>query len=380
MSYLAKTVSKGHEYYKVMESYREGGKVKHRVVYNIGTLQNLFRLLPGSVTGEGQSSDAQTPESEAGEVQISPVRCRVHGAPFFLYSLSEWLGIRDELDRVFPGKTEGGADRSLILLLAAIRSVCDPGGQGDLGRWLETTSLPEILKVDPSCMSSSEYEAWMEGISAGQINDFETALHRKIAEEFHGLREKPSPAAADPGECWTVIGGPGVRLAGRWDFRVAVLLSSPWGIPVSTGLCRGNPGGDPALEGLFSEKILEVHRAHGQIADLAGDIENTEPKAPDEEKLRRRAMLFGLGLTLLCAGRAGLKCKFGVGMPLDDLLERLGRVQECRVTVTVRGEQREPVTTLSELQGKDRDTWEMAWVLLTELRQQMTSGVPQPEN
>ena len=50
MSYLAVTKSKGHSYYKIMESYRdETGKVKHRVIFNIGTVADLYELLPETV-------------------------------------------------------------------------------------------------------------------------------------------------------------------------------------------------------------------------------------------------------------------------------------------------------------------------------------------
>ena len=43
MSYLAVTKSKGHSYYKIMESYRdETGKVKHRVIFNIGTVADFI--------------------------------------------------------------------------------------------------------------------------------------------------------------------------------------------------------------------------------------------------------------------------------------------------------------------------------------------------
>ena len=50
MSYLAKTISKGRDYYKIMESCRDDkGAVKHRVLRNIGSIRDLFDLLPEEV-------------------------------------------------------------------------------------------------------------------------------------------------------------------------------------------------------------------------------------------------------------------------------------------------------------------------------------------
>ena len=58
MSYLAKTTSKGRDYYKIMESCRdEKGAVKHRVLRNIGSLRDLFDLLPEEVKS-GKKHDA----------------------------------------------------------------------------------------------------------------------------------------------------------------------------------------------------------------------------------------------------------------------------------------------------------------------------------
>jgi hypothetical protein len=58
MSYLAKTTSKGRDYYRIMESYRdEIGAVKHRVLRNIGSLRDLFDLLPEEVK-RGRKRDA----------------------------------------------------------------------------------------------------------------------------------------------------------------------------------------------------------------------------------------------------------------------------------------------------------------------------------
>ena len=197
MSYLAKTVSKGHEYYKVMESYREGGKVKHRVLYNIGTLQNLYKLLPNAVTGGTQTPDQQAQGRSGVNVHLEPVRCRVHGAPFMMYSISEWLGIQDLMSQFFPQGTTNGITRPMSLLLAAIHRACEPGSKMKFAEWFGYTSLPDRLKVDSSVFTSQHFWEQMDGITADQIKDFETALFRKIITQFPDLQEKMSTLSTD---------------------------------------------------------------------------------------------------------------------------------------------------------------------------------------
>ena len=85
MPYLAKTTAKGHDYYKIMESYRVDGKIKHRVVQNIGTLSQLFALLQSN--GKEPEKTHARIERDNINIEIKPIRCRIHGDSFFLYKI-----------------------------------------------------------------------------------------------------------------------------------------------------------------------------------------------------------------------------------------------------------------------------------------------------
>lgn len=265
MSYLAKTVSKGHEYYKVMESYREGGKVKHRVLYNIGTLQNLYKLLPNAVTGGTQTPDQQARDRSGVNVHLEPVRCRVHGAPFMMYSISEWLGIQDLMSQFFPQGTANGITRPMSLLLAAIHRACEPGSKMKFAEWFGYTSLPDRLKVDSSVFTSQHFWEQMDGITADQIKDFETALFRKIITQFPDLQEKMSTLSTDFTNYYTYINNRNYRCViaqmghskegrtGQRIFCVAVIISPLLGIPIATMVYEGNQNDKTALKNFFSE-------------------------------------------------------------------------------------------------------------------------------
>ena len=276
MSYLAKTVSKGHEYYKVMESYREGGKVKHRVVYNIGTLQNLYNLLPDKVTGKASDSDQPAQAGSKNEVRLSPVRCRIHGAPLMMYSVAEWLGIQGMMNEFFPPVTADHISRSLSLLLSAVHRACEPDGKRTFADWFENTSLPDRLNVDPSVFASQHFREQMEEITPDQINAFETALFRKIMARFPDLKDQINPLSADFASCCAYISDqnrqsvpsqPGHGKEGRSGqgaYCTAVVISSPLGIPVATMVREGNGNDKTALKNLFSE----LKERLSDVADL----------------------------------------------------------------------------------------------------------------
>jgi hypothetical protein len=73
--YLSKVTVKGHTYYRLVESYRENGKVKHRILENYGTTP---------------------PESVRATVRATPVSAtikRVSATHTITFTASQWTGI-----------------------------------------------------------------------------------------------------------------------------------------------------------------------------------------------------------------------------------------------------------------------------------------------
>ena len=70
-----------------------------------------------------------------------------------------------------------------------------------------------------------------------------------------------------------------------------------------------------------------------------------------------------------------LKRRFDYSITCSELLDQLTRVQECLVIMDINGEKVDPKTVLSELNGKDRETWSKVELLLEDLKQHPAVGL-----
>ena len=267
MSYLAVTKSKGHSYYKIMESYRdETGKVKHRVIFNIGTVADLYDLLPETVRN-GKFKDESPPIANVHEpsIELKSVRCRIHGAPYLLYRVSDWLGVSELMRQFFPPKIANGIDRPLSLILATIQRACNPGSKAEFANWFSHTSLPEYLNIDPELCTSQHFWEQMDGITKENIKDFEITLFKKILAQFPDVKEKIESLSSDFTNYYTYISNQNYRCliaqlghskegrSGQKIFCVAVVISPLLGIPIATLVYEGNKNDKTAMKEFYSE-------------------------------------------------------------------------------------------------------------------------------
>jgi transposase len=121
-----------NEYLRVVEAYREEGKVKQRIIADLGRrdllaaiLPNLRRILEGTPKLEGQ---------EENDVDI--LDTFTWGPLLVVRRLFEELGLWDLLDRLF-GKTSSvnWADRAFVLIAGRL---IHPSSEHGLAGWLET--------------------------------------------------------------------------------------------------------------------------------------------------------------------------------------------------------------------------------------------------
>ncbi len=124
-----------HEYVRLVESYREHGKPKQRVVCNLGrkdllvaNLDSLNRLL-----GAGEPAD-----TERAAEQVAGADAWDWGPMLVTATLWRELGLEQILDRLGGrGKRDGVALSERALVLVANR-LCAPSSEHGLARWLET--------------------------------------------------------------------------------------------------------------------------------------------------------------------------------------------------------------------------------------------------
>jgi transposase len=121
-----------NEYLRVVEAYRENGKVKQRIIADLGrrdmlsaVLPNLRRILEGTPKLEGQE-----------EKDVDILDTFTWGPLLVAGKLFEELGLWDLLDRLL-GKTTSvsWADRAFVLIASRL---IHPSSEHGLAGWLET--------------------------------------------------------------------------------------------------------------------------------------------------------------------------------------------------------------------------------------------------
>jgi transposase len=121
-----------HEYIRIVEAYRDGGRVKQRVIADLGRRDTLVEILPKLrrlLTGETDDEPSDPAALHVGEAAT-------WGPALVVRALFDQLGLWDILDRHL-GKAKGipFADRAFVLV--ANRLIA-PTSEHGLAGWLET--------------------------------------------------------------------------------------------------------------------------------------------------------------------------------------------------------------------------------------------------
>jgi transposase len=123
-----------HEYLRLVESYRENGVNKQRVVVNLGRkdllaahLDSLVRLLQ---TGG-------SPDSWVKSSQVIPTQSACYGPVIVMRHLWQELGLEGILDGIGGQRARDNslAERAFVLIA---NRLCSPGSEHHLASWLET--------------------------------------------------------------------------------------------------------------------------------------------------------------------------------------------------------------------------------------------------
>jgi len=121
-----------NEYLRVVESYRENGKVKQRIIADLGRrdllaamLPNLRRILEGTPKIEGAS-----------ETDVDILDTYTWGPQLAVRKLFDELGLWDLLDRLLGKRASvPWADRAFVLIASRL---VHPSSEHALADWLET--------------------------------------------------------------------------------------------------------------------------------------------------------------------------------------------------------------------------------------------------
>lgn len=134
-----------HEYVRIVSSVRENGKVRQRVIANLGrrdtleaVLPMLTRFLQGDESGPPQVAGASSPD-----VAVAPISSRTWGPMLVVRHFFKQLGLWQTLDagkrwsQLAPDEDRRDDWTSRVLALIANR-LTRPGSEHALAWWLET--------------------------------------------------------------------------------------------------------------------------------------------------------------------------------------------------------------------------------------------------
>jgi transposase len=135
-----------HEYVRVVTSVREQGKIRQKVVANLGrrdTLQAIWPQLQRLLQGEDQEDQAQVKRQLALEGDVQILDASTWGPALVVHALAEELGLRRLLDqarrhpRPIPQEDphDDWVSRTLVLLT---NRLTEPASEHGLAAWLES--------------------------------------------------------------------------------------------------------------------------------------------------------------------------------------------------------------------------------------------------
>jgi len=160
VTYLVTKVKNGTPYYYEYESYREGGKTKHRMVRYLGKTKDLAK--PEDFTVKDIKS--------WGDVQA-------------LCSIANAIDFRKNVNLIL--QKGGGVEASKLLLILAINRILDPCSKNKMESWYRKTALDSILGVEPHLLSAQNLCSFLDYLTPDRTERIERNFTRTLKEKFN---------------------------------------------------------------------------------------------------------------------------------------------------------------------------------------------------
>ena len=164
---------KGRTYYYLRECKRVDGKPKIvRQVY-VGTADEVAAALEKQPTALKVLPEAPVFD---------------FGAEAALLDLARELGVAEIVDRHVPRRGSRGPSVGTYLLIAALNRCVKPtsktGSKAGIGPWFDRTSLPRLMKVSASQLTSQRFWDQMDRVDEASIQRIEEELTQRVIDTF----------------------------------------------------------------------------------------------------------------------------------------------------------------------------------------------------
>ena len=226
--------SHGHRYYRIVESFRQDGKPRIRVVAHLGRVEDILRLT----------------RDERADIKVSSVSS---GAVTALHQLAQELDIVGKIDRALEtldGRVQkrDGLSVGESLLAGMISRACAPRSKRAFAAWAETTAVPEMMGFAAKDLDSQHFWDQMHALPVKLLGDIEQAIVREVI----GIEQlQPRALAYDTTNFYTHIASTNTRpelpqrghnKQGRHDLRqlgLALVVDQATQLPLAHLLYEG---------------------------------------------------------------------------------------------------------------------------------------------
>jgi transposase len=168
MASLQAYQSHGRRYYRLVESFRQNGKPRLRVLLHLGRAEDVLRLI------QGQRSPVQVASVSAGAVTA-------------LYELARELDVAGHIDRALEQdgqrvQKRDGLTVGETLLAGLIGRACAPCSKRAFAGWAAQTYLPELMGFSAPQLTSEHFWEQMDALPEKLLRTIEQALARRVVE------------------------------------------------------------------------------------------------------------------------------------------------------------------------------------------------------
>lgn len=226
--------SHGHRYYRIVESFRQDGKPRLRVVAHLGRVEDILRLT----------------QEERADIKVSSVSS---GAVTALHQLAQELDIVGKINRALANsqglvQKRDGLSVGESLLAGMISRACAPRSKRAFATWAEVTALPELMGFAAKDLDSQHFWDQMHALPVTLLGDIEEAIVREVV----GIEQlQPRAVAYDTTNFYTHIASTNTRTElpqrghnkqGRHDLRqlgLALVVDQETQLPLAHVLYEG---------------------------------------------------------------------------------------------------------------------------------------------
>jgi transposase len=168
MASLQAYQSHGRRYYRIVESFRQNGKPRLRVLAHLGRAEDVLRLV------EGQRSPLQVASVSAGAVTA-------------LYELARELDVAGHIDGALEQdghrvQKRDGLSVGETLLAGIIGRACAPRSKRAFAGWAAQTYLPALMGFAAGDLTSAHFWEQMDALPEKLLATIEQAMVRQVVQ------------------------------------------------------------------------------------------------------------------------------------------------------------------------------------------------------